>query len=246
MDRVALITGASRGIGAATARELGRHDYHVIVNYRRDEASARAVVDDIQASGGSAQPAQADVCDPVQVADLVATCGRIDALICNANIQPTFAPFDAMPWGVFSAKISNELAAAFHVSQRAIDVMRRQGAGRIVYISSLSVDLVRHGAIAHATAKAALETFARHVAAEAGKHGISVNTIAPGVVRTDASAQARTPELESLLAEHSVLRRVLEPEDVAAVIGAVVDGKFHGVTGTRIPVDGGFRLLAAP
>jgi 3-oxoacyl-[acyl-carrier protein] reductase len=246
MHQVALITGAGRGIGAATARELGRRGFHVVVNYREDAMSAQNVVKDVQEAGGTASLAQADVCDPARVADLVAGCDTIDALICNANIRPPFAPFEAMPWQDFLDKVSNELAAVFHISKRVLEVMCRRGSGRIVYVSSLSAELTRPGAIAHATAKSALDTFARHVAAEAGPYGIGVNVIAPGAVRTDATAQTTTPEVESLLAKRSVLHRMLEPEDVATVIAAVINGDFHAVTGTRIPIDGGFRVLATP
>jgi 3-oxoacyl-[acyl-carrier protein] reductase len=245
MHQTALITGAGRGIGAATALELGKRGYHVIVNYRTDAAAASAVAAQIEQAGGTARPIQADVCDPAQAAALVAACERIDALVCNANVQPPFAPLAAMTWEAFSGKVTGELAAVFHVTQRALDVMRKQRAGRIVYVSSLSADLVRPGTIAHATAKAALNTFAQHVAAEAGGCGIAVNTVAPGAVRTESAAHMRTPETEAALAQRSFLGRMLDPEDVAAVIGTLLDGGFGAVTGTHLPVDGGYRLLPA-
>jgi 3-oxoacyl-[acyl-carrier protein] reductase len=239
MRQVALITGASRGIGAATARELGSRGLHVVVNYRGDEAAAEAVVKDVEAAGGTAQAVQADVCDPEQAARLVAACPRIDVLVCNANIQPPFAPLGDMSWEAFSGKVMGELAAVFHVSKRALEVMREQGTGRIVYVSSISADRVRKGTIAHATAKAALNVFARHVAAEARRQGIAVNVVAPGVVRTDATSDVLTPELAAALSERSVLDRVLEPEDVAKVIASVTEEAFQAVTGAHILVDGG-------
>jgi 3-oxoacyl-[acyl-carrier protein] reductase len=246
MRKVAVITGAGRGIGAATARELGRRGFHVMVNYRSDADSARKVAEDVEKSGGTASLAQADVCDPEQAADLVARCDTIDALVCNANIQPPFAPFDDLPWPDFIGKVTGELAAVFHVSKRALEVMRGRGAGRIVYVSSVAADNTRPGAIAHASAKAALEAFARHIAAEAGADGIGVNVIAPGAVRTDAIDGVLPAERAALLAERSVLHRMLEPEDVATAIAAVVDGDLRAVTGVRIVVDGGFRVLAVP
>jgi 3-oxoacyl-[acyl-carrier protein] reductase len=92
VSKVALITGAGRGIGAATARELGRRGFHVVVNYRGDTVSAEKVVEDIRREGGTAEPARADVRDPEQVAALVRSRDTVDALVCNANIAPPFAP----------------------------------------------------------------------------------------------------------------------------------------------------------
>ncbi|GAA0368687.1 3-oxoacyl-[acyl-carrier-protein] reductase [Microbispora corallina] len=244
--KVALVTGASRGIGAATARELGGRGYHVIADYRRDEAAALAVVADVEAAGGTARAVRADVCDPGEVAALVAACERVDVLVCNANIQPPFAALADLSWEDFAGKVTRELAAVFHVTKAVLEVMRGQGGGRIVYVSSISADAVGPGTIAHSTAKAALEMFAQHVTAEAGPHGIGVAVVAPGAVRTDATAGLMSPEFEARWGRRSVLGRMLEPEDVATVIASVADGGFHAVSGARITVDGGQRFIAAP
>ncbi|TDD91351.1 SDR family oxidoreductase [Actinomadura rubrisoli] len=240
----ALITGAGRGIGAATARELARRRFHVIVNYHRDRASADAVVKDIEAAGGTARPLQADVRDPSQVAGLVAECGPVDVLVCNANVAPPFAPLREMSWETFIGKVDGELAAAFHITQAVLADMPE--GGRIVYVSSLSAELTRPTAVAHSTAKAALDTFARYVAAEAGTRGIAVNVVAPGAVRTEGSAGNLTPAFESVLEDRSVLGRMVEPEDVATVIASLTDGDFRAVSGVRVQVDAGFRVLTAP
>lgn len=241
--KTALITGASRGIGAATAARLGRGGYHVIVNHLAHEAAARDVVQEIVSAGGTAQAVQADVREPADAAKLVAACTRIDLLVCNANIQPTFAPLSETSWTDFSEKVTGELAAVFHVTRQTLEVMRGQRSGQIVYVSSVVADATTPGTISHATAKAALNTFARHVAAEAGRHGIAVNTVAPGMVNTEAGSAGRTSERVAHYSTHSVLGRVTEPEDVAALIAAIADGGFRAVTGACIPVDGGFRLL---
>ncbi|MFG2006678.1 SDR family NAD(P)-dependent oxidoreductase [Spirillospora sp. NPDC048911] len=243
MNRTALITGASRGIGAATAARLGERGYHVIVNYHRSEMAARAVVKDIESAGGTAQAVRADVRDPAEAARLVAAGARLDLLVCNANIAPTFAPPSAMSWADFSAKVMGELAAVFHVTQRALELMREQRSGQIVYVSSVLADVTMPSALSQSTAKAALNTFARQVAAEAGRHGIAVNTIAPGLVNTDASRAARTPEHDELLAENSVLGRITEPDDVAALITTITDVGFRAVSGAHILADGGHQLL---
>ncbi|GAA1580105.1 SDR family oxidoreductase [Actinomadura kijaniata] len=243
-QRVALVTGGGRGIGAATAVELGRRGFHVIVNYRGDAAAARGTVRAVEAAGGTARPFQADVRDAGGVADMAAACGPVDALVCNANIAPPFAPFEDIPWDAFMDKVGGELAAAFHVTRALLPGMRERRGGAIVYVSSLSAELTRPGAIAHATAKAALDAFARHVAAEAGPHGVAVNVVSPGAVRTDAPAARAQAEAE--LSARSVLGRMVEPADVAPVIAALLDGGFPAVTGVRVPVDAGFRVLTAP
>ncbi len=114
---VALISGASRGIGAATAREMGRRGYHVIVNYRSSAEAADAVVAAIAEEGGSAQSAQADVCDAGQVAGLVERVrsehGRIDVLILNANaVNPSFVPLTELSWDAFAEKLDGELSGS--------------------------------------------------------------------------------------------------------------------------------------
>ncbi|KLL11423.1 SDR family NAD(P)-dependent oxidoreductase [Protofrankia coriariae] len=245
---VALVTGGGRGIGAATARELGRRGYHVVINFRSNADAARAVALDIAAAGATAECVQADVCDPDQVERMVDTVladrGHIDVLVCNANtVAPPFAPFASLAWKDFIDKVSGELAGAFFVTQHVLAAMRRHGGGRIVYVSSTAADYVGPGRLAHSTAKSALNTFSRHVAAEAAVYGVTVNTIAPGGVRTEATAAVLTPEREKHLEDHSILGRVLEPEDIAVVIAQTVDVGMRGVTGALIRIDAGFGVL---
>ncbi|PSL55811.1 3-oxoacyl-[acyl-carrier protein] reductase [Saccharothrix carnea] len=244
--RVALISGASRGIGAATARELGRRGYHVVVNYRRDTAAAHGVVHDIREAGGSAEARQADVCDGAQVADLVrhvhADHGHIDVLICNANtVNPPFEPLLSLSWESFIGKVGGELAASFFLTQEVLPAMQRRRAGRIVYISSTAADWVGSVA-AHSTAKAALNTFSRHVAAAAAQHGVAVNTVAFGTVKTDATAAVLNEDLRKYTEERSVLGRLLDAEDAARAVAAVADG-FDVAIGQVIRVDGGYDVL---
>lgn len=248
MPQVALVTGASRGIGAAIARDLGRRGYHVVVNYRSSADAARCVVDDIEAAGGSAQSIAADVCDPDQVAAMVdavlSAHGTVDALVCNANtVNPVFEPLESLTWNTFIDKVSGELAGAFFITQRVLPIMRSNRRGRIVYVSSTVADTAGPGRVGHGTAKSALNTFSRNVAAEVGRYGVVVNTVAPGAVRTESSAAVLADRYEEHIKRNSVLDRVLEPEDVAKVIGLVLDEGFGGVTGSLIRVDGGLSVL---
>uniref|UniRef100_A0AAU3H3L6 SDR family oxidoreductase n=1 Tax=Streptomyces sp. NBC_01401 TaxID=2903854 RepID=A0AAU3H3L6_9ACTN len=245
--RVALISGASRGIGAATAREFGRRGYHVIVNYRSSADAAKGVVAAIEEEGGSAQAGQADVCDGGQVAALVESVreehGRIDVLVCNANtVNPSFLPLTELSWDAFAEKVNGELAGVFFLSQRILAVMREQRAGRIVFISSTAADSIGM-AVAHSTAKAALNTFGRHVAGIGAQYGVTVNTLAFGAVRTESSGQGFSEGLRTYLTDRSVLNRLVEPEDAARAVALLADDDFGAVAGQLIRLDGGYDTL---
>ncbi|MEV4314737.1 SDR family oxidoreductase [Actinocrispum sp. NPDC049592] len=248
MSTVALVSGASRGIGAAIARSLAQRAHHVIVNYHRNADAAKQVVADIEAAGGTAQAEQADVCDDASVTALVsrvhAAYGRVDVLVCNANtVPPPFEPLASLPWDAFAGKVVGELAGSYHLTQRVLPIMREQRAGRIIYISSTLADKV--GMIAaHSTAKAALNTFSRHVAADAGQYGVTVNTIALGAVNTDATAGFLDDDRRASFAQRSVHGRVLEPEDIGAAVALLADGGFGSVTGQVIRLDAGFDVLS--
>ncbi|MFF4798868.1 SDR family oxidoreductase [Streptomyces sp. NPDC001351] len=238
----ALVTGGSRGIGAATSRALADRGYRVAVNYFSNREAADRVVKQIEAHGGEAFAVQADVYDPGQAADLLersAVDGRLDVLVCNAGARFTPTPLPSLSWDDFKAKVTNELASVYTLTQRALAVMGAQGGGRIVYVSSAVADgPPTVGMAAHGTAKAALNTFARFVAYEAGPHGINVNVVAPGFVSTEASA-GQPVEFQQRLADRTPLGRVAEPEDVAAVIAMLVGAEAGFVTGSVVTVDGG-------
>ncbi|MFD9887894.1 SDR family oxidoreductase [Amycolatopsis sp. NPDC059027] len=244
---VAVVSGASRGVGAATARELARRGHHVIVNFHSNAEAAAGVVKAIETAGGSAEAIQADVCDEQQVSELaerVRTAhGRVDVLVCNANTaQPPLEPLISLPWEVFAEKVNNELSGVYFLTQRVLAIMREQRSGRIVYVSSTAADDVG-GSIAHSTAKAALNTFSRHIAADAAQYGVTVNTVSPGAVDTDATAEVITDGVRHYLREHSALGRVLTPEDIARTIALVAGDGFGAATGQIIRVDGGRDVL---
>ncbi|NUH38759.1 SDR family oxidoreductase [Streptomyces samsunensis] len=248
MPPTTLVTGAARGLGAAIARQFGTRGHHVIVNYRTGAADAADIVRDIEATGGSASSARADVTDPLAVDQMVtgilATHGRIDTVVVNANTAPPpFAALADLSWTAFASKVTGELAGAFHLTKRVLEPMRAQGAGRIVYIGSTAADYVGEGRLAHGTAKSALATFARHVAAENARDGVSVLVVAPGAVRTPATAEVLTGERGAVLARESVLGRMLEPEDVAAAVALAADPALRAATGTTLRIDGGWSVL---
>ncbi|MFE1448144.1 SDR family oxidoreductase [Streptomyces olivaceoviridis] len=238
----ALVTGGSRGIGAATSRELAARGYRVAVNYFSNCEAADQVVKRIEADGGEAFAVRADVYDPRQAAELLersAVDGRLDVLVCNAGARFTPTPLPSLSWDDFHAKVTNELASVYTLTQRALAMMGARGGGRIVYVSSAVAEgPPAVGMAAHGTAKAALNTFARFVAYEAGPLGINVNVVAPGFVRTEASAGLPV-EFQQRLVEHTPLGRVAEPEDVARAIAMLVGAEAGFITGSVVTVDGG-------
>ncbi|SFY49514.1 SDR family oxidoreductase [Streptomyces sp. F-1] len=238
----ALVTGGSRGIGAATSRELAARGYRVAVNYVSNRDAAERVVEQIRGNGGEAFAVRADVHDPREAAELLERSladGRLDVLVCNAGARFVPTPLPDLSWEDFQEKVTNELASVYTLTQRALAVMGAQGGGRIVYVSSAVADgPPTVGMAAHGTAKAALNTFARFVAYEAGPLGVNVNVVAPGFVRTEASA-GQPLEFQRRLAEHTPLGRVAEPEDVARAIAALAGADAGFVTGAVVTVDGG-------
>lgn len=243
-----VVTGGGRGIGAAIARSLARRGYHIAINYRSDAGSATQVRDDIVRNGGSAVILQADVTSVVETEKLmraVVADGRtLAGVVINANTAPP--PFESLAdleWEAFADKITTELAGAFHITRQAVSLMRAQGSGKLVYLGSTAADYVGGGRLAHGTAKAALATFARHIAAETAREGISVFTVAPGAVATEASAGRIDETRRSALADNSSLGRMLEPDDIAAAIALCFDPALRPATGTTLRLDAGWSLL---
>ncbi|WP_343075164.1 SDR family oxidoreductase [Actinopolyspora biskrensis] len=225
---------------------MGRRGYHVVVNYLQNTGAAEEVVRAIEAASGSAETAQADICDPQDVEEMVDRLyrehGRIDALVCNANtVNPPFEPLLALSWSDFIGKVSGELAGSYFLTQHVLPVMRKRGEGRIVYVSSTAADTIGSVA-AHSTAKAALNTFSRHVAGVAAQYGIVANTIALPAVRTDATTGVMNDQLRQFFQSRSVEGRLLEPEDAARSIALLADD-FGAAVGQVIRVDGGFDVL---
>jgi 3-oxoacyl-[acyl-carrier protein] reductase len=241
----ALVTGGSRGIGAATSRELAARGYRVAVNYFSNREAAEQVVAAIKNDGGEAFAVQADVYDPDQATELLRQStadGPLAVLVCNAGARFKPAPLLELAWDDFKAKVDNELASVYTLTQQALTLMGARGQGRIVYVSSAVAEgPPAPGMFAHGTAKAALNTFARFVAFEAGPLGVTVNVVAPGFVRTEASAHMPA-ELQQRLAERTPLGRVAEPEDVARAIAMLVGDEAAFVTGGVITVDGGHSV----
>ncbi len=244
--KVVLITGASRGIGSTAARLLASQGAKVMINFRRSAARAERVKEIIEAEGGVAELFPADVTDMQQVRTMVdavlAKFGRIDVLVSNAAIGFQMQPFVDHEWGDFQRKVNDEVAQLFFLCKAVVPGMIARGEGSIISVSSAMSKSHGAGFIAHSAAKAALDAFVRSLAAELGPEGIRVNTVAPGLIITDATANL-SPAVKESAAAWSPLRRNGVARDVAGAILFFASDLSRFVTGGYQPVDGGMTML---
>lgn len=241
--RVALVTGSSRGIGAETARELAAAGADVAINYKSSAEAAADVASDIEEMGQESLVVQGDVTVPDEVESMIeeieSSLGTVDVLVNNANLPFAKKPIAEMTWDEMAAKIDAELRAAFTVTKAVVPGMVEQEHGRLVYVSSGLSKTPDSSSVAHGVAKSGLNAFVRYVAEEYGEHGISANTVSPGLVETDATRPILDEELRGTVAQTTPLGRVAQPEDVAPVIVAFAGDAARFATGTYTPVNGG-------
>lgn len=244
--RVALVTGASRGIGAATARLLGAEGAAVAVNYFQSEAKAMEVVADIERGGGRARAYRADVRDGGAVREMVRRVGEelgfVDTLVINASIGFPVKPFLEYTWDEFEAKLTGEMQAAFFAVQAVVPAMAQRRRGCIIGISSGLSRQPGWGFSAHSTAKSGLDGLLKSLALELGPMGIRVNTVAPGLTITDATAHM-PQERRDQVVRMTPLGRVAQPEDVAGAVLLLASEHARFVTGTYLAPSGGIQML---
>jgi 3-oxoacyl-[acyl-carrier protein] reductase len=244
-NKVAIVTGSSRGIGAATAQLLAQQGARVAINYQRNRERGEQVLAAIRAGGGTAILVEADVTHSEQVATLVARTeqelGPVDILVNNAGMSFPVHPFVDFPWDGFERKLVSELKATFLCCQAVARGMIERKAGSIVNVSSGLSRTPGPGFIAHSSAKSALDAFSKSLALELGPHGVRVNVVAPGLTLTDATAH-QPPEMQEAVRRLTPLRRLGAPDDVAGAILFYCVDWSRFVTGTYLSVSGGSRM----
>jgi 3-oxoacyl-[acyl-carrier protein] reductase len=245
-DRVALVTGASSGIGAATARLLATRGMRVVVNYLHSDAAAKDVVAGIEAAGGRAMAAQADVREATAVEAMIervrAAWGGVDVLVHNALTPYAIKPFQDMTWAELGGKLDDEMRAAFAVTKAVLPAMREKRWGRIVYLGTGLSRRPRAGMIALGTAKAALTQFARYLAQELGPTGITVNVVEPGPVADTRISQVLDEEVKQRQVAATPLGRLALPADVANAVAFYASEDNAFMTGTTAAVNGGMSM----
>src|ERR1700723_2125846 len=250
-DKTALVTGASRGIGRATAAALARAGAHVLVHYGHSAQQAESLVSEIQTKGGRADAISAYLGTPdgasllaEQVRSIVGD--RLDVLVLNAGISKAARIADYSIED-FDSLFATNVRGPFFLVQQLLPVL---GDGSsIVVISSLGArsvvgksDLENPSILAYASTKGALETLVRNWAAILGPSGIRVNAVAPGVIDTDMSNFTKTNAGRAVALEMQALQRIGKPEDIADVVAFLASDEARWITGASIPVDGGSKL----
>lgn len=242
-DKVCLITGGTKGIGAAIAIALARAGADVAINGRHDDAAARAVTGEIEGAGRRAYLAVADVSAPAEAArcveETVRALGPIDVLVHSAG-GPASGSLLSIGAEAWYAAFDIHIHAAFHLCRAAIPDMKRKRAGAIVLVSSVAALRGVPGIIAYSTVKAALPQFTRSLALELAGDNVRVNCVAPGIIRTDFHKDM-PPERQRYNIENRIpLNREGTPEDVAEAVMMLITNEF--MTGETITADGGMTM----
>lgn len=241
-NKVAIVTGSSRGIGAAVAKRLAADGMAVIVNYAGRQADADKVVEEIKAAGGRAAAIRADVAVPAEVAAMfdqaITLFGGVDVLVNNAGImQPGLTMLAETDDGLFDRLIAINLKGTFN-TLRAASQKLRQG-GRIVNFSSSVKALALPGYSVYAATKAAVETMTNIFAKELRGRNITVNAVAPGPTATDLFLKDKTPEQIERMAKMPPMERLAQPEDIARVVSFLAGPDGAWVDGQTLRVNGG-------
>lgn len=242
--KVALVTGASRGIGAAIAKKLAAEGSFVIVNYNGSKERADGVVEEIQAAGGEAAAMQCDVSDfeacGVFISEIVKTYGRLDILVNNAGITKD-GLLMKMSESDFDAVINTNLKGAFHTIRHVSRQLLKQRSGRIINISSVSGLLGNAGQANYAASKAGVIGLTRSVARELASRQITVNAVAPGFVGTEM-IEAMTDSAKEAMTGMIPFGRIGEPDEIAETVAFLASDAARYITGQVIAVDGGMSI----
>jgi 3-oxoacyl-[acyl-carrier protein] reductase len=243
-DKVAVVTGSSRGIGRGIALRLARHGATVVVNYRSNREAAEEVVEAIEAENGKAMAIHADVSDLAQAQELIKSAkdayGRVDILVNNAGTtrDTLIMRMSEEDWDVV---LDTNLKGTFNCIKAASRQMMRQRYGRIVNITSVAGIAGNPGQANYASAKAGVIGLTKTVAKELGSRNITCNAVAPGYVPTDLTASVPRELLETAI-ERTPLGRIGTAEEIAAAVAFLASDEASFITGQILAVDGGLAM----
>ncbi|MFM0121709.1 glucose 1-dehydrogenase [Paraburkholderia sp. RL18-101-BIB-B] len=248
-DKVCLVTGASRGIGAAVARGLGARGAKVMVHYRSGRAQAEAVAADIEQHGGTARLVEGDIAlqgtAERLIRETVETFGRLDVLINNAGDQISRVGIAEFPDELFERHMAINVRPVFAACRAAVRQFRSQeSGGNIINVSSVAARTGGGaGSAVYAGAKAFMSTFSRSIAKELAPEGIRVNVVSPGVITTDMQDRVTSPEQLKATATQIPMARIGDPEDCVGTFLYLCSDQLSGyVTGQVVEVNGGLLM----
>ena len=242
--KIALVTGASRGIGRAAALALAEAGAHILVHYGRSAEEAEAVVEQIKAAGGKAQAIGADLASPAGPAELAAKVraiagDRLDILVANAGVAKS-ATIEDTTIEDFDTLFAVNVRAPYFLVQQLLPILREGSS--VIFTSSLAAHASVGTLSAYAATKGAIDTMVKHFAAALGPRGIRINAVAPGVVATEMSSFTKTDEGRDATIDMQALKRVAQPEDIAGAIAFLASDAARWVSGDTLRVDGGSKL----
>jgi NAD(P)-dependent dehydrogenase (short-subunit alcohol dehydrogenase family) len=243
-NKTALVTGASRGIGRATARALAQAGARVIVHYSNASDAAESLVQEIRAAGGTADAVATDLARPdaaVRLAAAVKTLveDKLDILVANAGISGA-ATIEDETIDHFDALYAVNVRSPYFLVQQLLPLF--QPGASLILLSSLAAESAVGTLSAYSATKGAVDTLVKHFAAALGPRGIRVNAIAPGVIETDMSSFTGTEAGRAAILGMQALQRIGQPEDIADVVAFLASDNARWITGTTIHVDGGSKL----
>jgi len=246
-DKVAIVTGGSRGIGKAIAMGLALQGAKVAIIYKGSKEAADGLVTEIVSKGGTAIAIQADVAEYARTKEVVEevekTLGGVDILVNNAGMihDDLFVRLEPEQW---SKVIQTNLGGTFNFCHAIAFSMMRKRSGRIINISSVAADYVNPGQTNYASSKGAVNSFTKSLAVELASRGVTVNAVAPGFIETDMSAAVRN-KAGDMIKKFIPMKRNGQPEDIAKVVLFLASPDASYITGQVITVDGGLSLGAA-
>lgn len=243
--KVALVTGASRGIGAEIARLLGAHSAHVIVTSRRRDDCQRVADDIALATGGSAEAAACHIGDQAQIEALydsiIKRHGRLDILVNNAATNPYFGPIEETSFEAFQKTIDVNIRGYFFASALAAKVMKESQGGSIINVASVNGVIPGHHQGIYSITKAAIISMTKAFAVELAQKGVRCNALLPGFTDTKfTTALKDSPEMLDSLLAHVPMRRAAQPSEMAGAVLYLASAASSYTTGAILNVDGGY------